>query len=240
MNQQRAIIVGASSGIGRELAKLLSREGYEVGLCARRLELLEELKQHLPNPSFVRQLDVAQPRQAVSVLKDLVDEMGGVDLIVITAGTGYENPEMEWDKEEITIQTNVMGFTAIAFAAFTYFWKKGAGHIVGISSIAALRGMGEAPVYSASKAYVSNLLQGLRYKAVRAKKEIVVTCIEPGFVDTAMAKGEGLFWVASAEEAAAQIGAAMKQKRKHAYVTRRWRLMAWFMKLLPDFLYARM
>jgi len=239
MNQKKAIIIGASSGIGRELAKILSRNDYEVGLCARRLPLLGELKQQLPNKSYIRKMDVAQPEHAVIALHELIDEMGGLDLIIVSAGTGFENPQMEWDKENITIQTNVTGFTALAQAAYKHFLEGNAGHIVGISSIAALRGMGNAPTYSASKAYVSNFLAGLRYKSIRSKKDIIITTIEPGFVDTVMAKGEGLFWVASPEKAAREIFKAIEGKRKHAYVTKRWRLMAWLMKLLPDSIYAK-
>jgi len=239
MNVKKAIIIGASSGIGKELAEILSRNGYEVGMCARRISLLEDLKQQLPNKSYIKQMDVAESLKAISIFEDLINEMEGLDLVILSAGIGFENPEMEWEKESATIQTNVTGLTALTLAAFRYFWKKNSGHIVGISSIAALRGMGNAPVYSASKAYVSNFLQGLLYKVVRAKKNISITNIEPGFVDTAMAQGEGLFWVASPEKAAKQIFSAIKKKRKHVYVTKRWRLIAWLMRILPDSIYCK-
>ena len=106
-------------------------------------------------------------------------------------------------------------------------------------SIAALRGSRVGPAYSASKAFVSNYLEGLRLRAANAGRSIVVTDIKPGFVDTAMAKGEGLFWVASPQEAARQIYRAIQRKAKHAYVTRRWRLFAWLYRALPDFILAR-
>lgn len=238
MNQKKAIIIGASSGIGRELAKILAKNGYKVGLCARRISLLDELKQQLPTETFVKHMDVSQPELASKTLEDLIGEMEGLDLIIIAAGTGNENPKLDWDKENETIQTNVVGFMAIALTSFGYFSKMNEGHVVGISSIASLRGMAEAPTYSASKAFVSNFLQGLYYKAKKSKKNICITNIEPGFVDTAMAKGEGLFWVASPEEAARQIYTAIKRKKKHAYVTRKWRIMAWLMKILPDWFYC--
>ena len=113
------------------------------------------------------------------------------------------------------------------------------GHIVGISSVAAIRGSGNEPAYNASKAFQSNYLQGLRQKFHKLKLPVAVTDVQPGFVDTAMAQGEGLFWVAPPEKAAQQIFNSIRKRRKHVYVTRRWRLIAWLLKILPDSLYDR-
>jgi short-subunit dehydrogenase len=111
---------------------------------------------------------------------------------------------------------------------------RGAGHLVGISSIAALRRNREAPAYGASKAFISNYLDGLRHKYSKLGVPICVTDVLPGFVDTAMAKGDGKFWVASSEKAAHQIWQAIRKRRKRVYVTRRWRMVAWGVKFLPD------
>lgn len=124
-----------------------------------------------------------------------------------------------------------MGFTAVAIETMKFFKHQGHGHLVGISSIAALKGNKDAPAYSASKAYISNYLEGLR-KSV-SKTSITVTDIQPGLVDTDMAKGDGLFWVAPKEKAARQIFKVIKKKKKHAYITKRWRIIAWILKLLP-------
>jgi short-subunit dehydrogenase len=237
---KRAIIVGASSGIGRELAVILSEKGYVVGLAGRRIQLLEELKHHLPGPAFTKQMDVADHPEAIKRLEELIAEMGGLDLIVLSAGTGFINPDLNWKEEQQTIEVNVTGFTAMANVAFRHFVKVGGGHLVGISSIAALRGSREAPAYNASKAFMANYLEGLSNKAAKAGLPIVVTDIQPGFVDTAMAKGEGLFWVASPQKAAQQIYRAIQRKAKRTYVTKRWRLIAWLLKTLPDALYARL
>ena len=237
---KRAIIVGASSGIGRELAAILSQNGYMLGLAGRRLQLLEELKNSLPGPAFSKQMDVADQDVAMKRLEELIDEMGGLDLIVISAGIGFINPDLGWVEEKQTIEVNVAGFAVMANVAFRYFVRVGSGHLVGISSIAALRGSSEAPAYNASKAFMANYLEGLRNRAIKAHIPIVVTDIQPGFVDTAMAKGEGLFWVASPQKAAAQIYTAVQRKAKRTYVTRRWRLIAWLLKTLPDSLYARL
>jgi len=128
----------------------------------------------------------------------------------------------------------------MANVATKHFLEQRAGHLVGISSIAALRGSGGAPAYNASKAFVSNYLEGLRQKFFHLKLPIVVTNVKPGFVDTAMAQGEGLFWVAPPEKAARQIYKIIKARRTHAYVTKRWRLIGLLLKLMPNYIYNRM
>ena len=236
---KKAIIVGATSGIGRELAVVLSENGYALGIVGRRGDCLDELKSSLSSPVFARQIDVAESDRAMDLLAQLIDEMQGVDLVVVSAGVGFINPDLNWRDEKATIDINVSGFAAVANVAFHHFEQVGTGHLVGISSIAALRGSGEAPAYSASKAFVSNYLEGLRHRAMKAGQAIVVTDIKPGFVDTAMAKGDKLFWVASPRKAAKQIHRAIQRKAKHAYITKRWRLFAWLFRLLPDFILAK-
>lgn len=237
---KKAIVVGASSGIGKELAKVLSQNGYAVGLTGRRVELLTDLRNELSTESFVKAMDVSQTDEAIQQLTELISEMNGVEIIVISAGVGFINPEFEWEKEKTTIETNVFGFAAMANVAIKYFQVQRAGHLVGISSIAALRGAGDSPAYNASKAFVSNYLEGLQQKCVKLKLPIVVTDVKPGFVDTAMAQGEGLFWVAPPEKAAQQIYDAIKARRTHAYVTKRWRLVGLLLKRIPSYIYNKM
>ncbi|VAX35136.1 Short-chain dehydrogenase/reductase SDR? [hydrothermal vent metagenome] len=235
---KKAIIVGATSGIGCELAKVLFADGYAIGITGRRLHLLEKLKNELPNRSFIKLMDVSN-ENARNDLKNLIDEMQGVDLIVISAGIGSIDPKLPWKKEKETIETNVLGFTAMANVAYHYFQQKGSGHLLGISSIAAIRG-GDSPAYNASKSFVSNYLQGLQYIVAKGKSTIVVTDVQPGFVDTDMAQGEGLFWVASPQKAAAQIYRAIKNKKRHVYITKRWRVIGWLLKMMPDAVYNRL
>jgi short-subunit dehydrogenase len=237
---KRAIVIGASSGIGKELAIVLSQNGFAVGLMARRVDLLEELRSTLPNAAFARQADISDSSSAMPVLQNLIEEMGGVELIIISSGTGFINPDLDWAKEKRTLDVNVSGFAAMANVAYRHFLQAGRGHLVGISSIAAIRGSAVAPAYSASKAFMSNYLEGLRIRAQKAGLPIVVTDIQPGFVDTAMAQGQGLFWVASPQKAARQIYGAIERKAKHAYVTKRWSLIGWLLKVLPDFLYSKL
>lgn len=237
--RKKAIVIGATSGIGKELARIFSQRGYIVGLAGRRTHLLDGLKNELPDNSFAKHIDISQPDKAINQLEDLIAEMEGVDIIVISSGVGYVNKDLQWFPEKETIDVNVSGFSAMANVAMHHFLSKGSGHLVGISSIAALRGDSDAPAYNASKAFVSNYMEGLRKKVVKLRSSVTVTDIQPGFVDTAMAKGDGLFWVASPPKAAQQIYNAIEKKRKHAYITKRWRLIGWLMKAMPEYIYNK-
>jgi len=240
MEQLKAIVMGASSGMGKELAIILSTNNYIVGLAARRLNLLEELQKELPGKSYIKQIDISNFADAEKEFRELIADMEGVDLVIISSGYGDINPQLKWDIEKETIDVNVAGFTLIAGIAFQYFMEKGKGHLAAISSVAALRGNRSDPAYSASKAYVSNYLEGLRQRALRSRKPITITDLKPGFVKTPMSKGGKLFWLATAEEAAEQIFDAIRGKKKLAYITKRWRLIAWILKVAPDWLYNKM
>jgi len=235
---KKAIIIGATSGIGKELAKILSLNDYTVGLTGRRIHLLNELKKELPK-TFIKSIDVSKTSEAMNQLNELISEMNGVDLVIISSGVGFINHDLHWAQEKETIDVNVSGFAAMSNVAMHHFLSKGSGHLVGISSIAAIRGDGDAPAYNASKAFVSNYMEGLRKKVAKLGLSITVTDIQPGFVDTAMAKGDGLFWVASPQKAAQQIYNAIERKKKHAYITKRWRLIGWLIKTVPEFIYNR-
>lgn len=240
MKSRRAVIIGASSGIGAALAQELSRQGYEVGLTARREEKLRELAAQLPTRSYVRSLDIAQPDTARQVCRQLLEEMGEVELFVINAGISLKS-HAEWAQEKAVIDVNVSGFVAMANVAWEYFEQRGGGHIVGISSVAALKGYGRNTVYCASKAFISTYMQGMRQKSHRKRANILVTDIKPGFVKTPMTENNTrMFWVAPVDVAARQMYQAIRKRKTHAYVTRRWRLVAWFLKLIPDWLFVRL
>ncbi len=236
---KKALIIGASSGIGKELATVLAKNDYEVGLMARRIEMLEALQKEIPTKTSIGHLDVSQALDATEKVQNMIQKLEGLDLMVINSGVGFLNPTLEWAKEQQTLDVNVYGFCVLAGLAFKYFSKQGYGHLVGISSIGALRGSPTGPAYNASKAFMSNYLEGLRKKAFRDGIRIIVTDIKPGFVDTDMAKGEGKFWVSSPRNAAEQIYLAIQNKKRHAYITRRWCLIGWLLKLMPDWLYQR-
>lgn len=236
---KKVIIIGASSGIGKELTRIFASNNYEIGIAARRIDLLNELAAQLPVKVHTAAIDLRDSRFAIHSLENLIQKMAEVDIIIICAGIGYLNPSLDWPQEKETIDTNVSGFTAMAGVAMHYFVQKKSGHLVGISSIAGIRGSHVCPSYNASKAFVSNYLEGLRKKTVKENLKISITDIRPGLVDTAMAKGEGLFWVAPPQKAAQQIYQAIRHKKKKVYVTKRWTLVAWLFNILPDFLYNK-
>ena len=236
---KRAIIVGASSGIGNELAKILASKNYVVGVTGRRLNKLEELKKENPEKLIVSSFDCTTECNS-DKLAELTNELGGLDLLILSSGTGDLNEILDFKIENRTNQLNVIAFTEIVDWAFNYFENEGKGHLVGISSIAGIRGSRMAPAYNASKAYQINYLEGLRQKAKKTKKPIYVTDIRPGFVDTDMAKGEGQFWVSTKEKAAGQIFGIINAKRNIGYVTKRWRLIATILKGLPNGIYKKM
>lgn len=236
---KKAIVVGATSGIGRELALILSQNGYRVGITGRREELLKTLSQKSPN-SFVSRTFDCTAKNVIEHLDALVKELNGLDLLIFSSGTGDLNETLEYDIEKMTNTLNVVAFSKIIGWAFKLFQNTGNGHLATITSIAGLRGNRIAPAYNASKAYQINYLEGLRQKAKKLKLNITVTDIRPGFVDTAMAKGDGQFWVAPTKKAAEQVYFALKSKKDIIYITKRWRLIAIIVKILPNWLFNRM
>jgi len=237
---KRAIVIGATSGIGRALAERLAAEGYRVGVTGRREALLEELAASRPGSFCYAAADIMDPAAACAALERLAGELGGMDLCVVSAGTGDLNPGLDYALEEPAIRTNVVGWTAAVDWAYGRFEERGGGHLVVITSVGGLRGGGAAPAYNASKAYQINYAEGLRQRVAKSGLPVTITDIRPGLVDTAMAKGEGLFWVQPVAKTVGQILRAVERRRHVAVVTRRWRIAAWLLRHLPESLYLKM
>lgn len=237
---KKIIIIGATSGIGRGLAELYAQEDCLIGIVGRRENLLKEICTLDKNKLFYQACDITHTEITISCLEAFVNKIGGMDLLIICAGTGELNPNLSYLLEELTIQTNVIGFTSIADWGFRYFEQQKGGHLVTISSVGGIRGSGIAPAYNASKAYQINYMEGLRQKATKSPYPIYTTDIRPGFVDTAMAKGDGLFWVTPVEKAVKQIKKAISRKKKIAYISERWRYVATLFRILPSAIYCRM
>lgn len=236
----KAIVIGATSGIGKGIAKHLVECNFKVGIIGRRVNLLNDIKSENPNSYFVKSFDVTDFKNALCKLEELVVELGGLDLVIVSSGTGDINDKLDFDIEKQAIDTNVLGFTSIVDWAFNYFEKQKSGQLVVISSIGGLRGSGQSPAYNATKAFQINYTEGLRQKANKLKLPIFITDIRPGLVNTDMAKGDGLFWVMPVEKTVKQIFKAIKNKKKVAYVTKRWRFVAFVLKHLARFIYDKM
>lgn len=235
----QGIIIGASSGIGWELAVQLAAKGYQLGLVARRREKLELLSSSLPGDHFVVQADVSQAEQAQVALSELIETMGNVELIVLNSGVGQQEKKLDWDVEREMIDVNIRGFAALTVVSMNYFRQRGNGHLVGISSVAAHMSGGLAPTYAATKAFVSSYLNGMRSRAEYSKLPITITTVEPGFVDTPMVQGSPI-WTATVEKAVAQLVPAILNKKGHIYITKRWRYVAWLLNLMPKWLMRRL
>lgn len=237
---KKAIVIGASSGIGREVAIEFSKRGYAVGLAARRIEALEELKSELNGIAYTKAIDISKPEEAMKLLEELITEMGGMDTILISSGIGTGGTELAWETEKAVIDVNVTGFVAMTVFAFHYFCKQGHGHLAAISSVSAVRGNRFVPVYSASKSFVSNYLEGIRLKAKKKKIPVTVTDIRPGFIKTPMTEGQkGMFWVTTAKENAPTIVRAIEKGVPLAYIPKKWKTIAIPYAHFPDFLYEK-
>lgn len=240
MNKKVAII-GATSGIGRALAREMHSRGYVVGATGRRVERLQELEHELSDRIHTQFMDVTKFNDAVRQLDQLTDQMGGLDIIVLNAGVSYYQNGTSRENDLHVVDVNVRGFVNLASYSFDYFEARGQGQIVGVSSVASFFGWGLSAPYNASKAFVNTYLQGFRQRSNHSDADITVTTITPGFVESEMTEGKkGMFWVAPVEKAVRQIAHAIEQKKNEAYITRRWRLVAWIAKLIPNWVWNRM
>ena len=221
----KAIVIGASSGIGLEVARLLIQKGWTVGVAARRIDLLNSI-----GAADVEQIDVTST-DAADRLMDLIKRMGGMDLFFYASGVGKQNRTLTPDIELNTVNTNGMGFTRMVGEAYRYFAERGDGHIAAITSIAGTKGLGPAPSYSATKAMQNVYLQALEQQANARGLKIRFTDIRPGFVNTDLLAGDFHYpLMLKPEKVAQQIVKALKNKRhikvidwKYAIITAFWR-----------------
>lgn len=235
MSQTKNVIIfGATSGIGRGLTLCFVKDGYCVAATGRRKELLASLQKEAPNQISVFENDVNQLEETEQVFKNIVQAFKTIDVIVHCSGIGDENPELNWQTENDTLQTNVIAAAHIYGLAFKLFREQQFGHLAAISSIASLRGNRHAPAYFASKSFQVNYLESLYLKTKEIKSgKVYITDIRPGFVDTKMALGNEIFWLTPLPKAVRQIYAAIRQKRRKVYVSHRWAFIAMVLKIVP-------
>lgn len=240
--QGKAIIVGASSGIGYEVARLLLQDGWMLGLAARRLSPLGNLQQEFPKHTFVSQIDV-NDAEAEAELQALIEKMGGdISLYIHVAGIGWQNPDLRADEELATMQTNAVGFTRMIGAAFRYFAaREGGGHIAAITSIASTRGLGMAPAYSATKALQTTYLESLAQLAHMRRLPIMITDLRPGFVRTPLL-GDSVHYpmLMQPERVAQHIVKAIYKRRCVRVIDSRWRVLTALWSFIPHWLWRKL
>ena len=237
------LITGASSGIGRALAFEFSRRGYALGLCARRLELLESLRDELGGETQVAiaKLDVADLERVPEVLHKQADELGGVQIVIANAGVGERSfpGEGTFHLDSKVIEINLLGAMATIDAGTEILKKEGGGQIVGISSVAGFRGLSTTPAYSASKAALSTYMEGIRNNLKQHK--IAVTVLNPGFIDTPInTHRKSRPFLISAEKGARLMADMIEKKVWSSTVpVWPWTLITKLMRLLPERLWSK-
>ena len=237
--QRRAIVIGASSGIGLRLARLLLHDGWSLGVAARREAPLEQLAKDFPGQVVWSRIDVTE-EQAAGQLEQLVKKAGGMDLFLYASGVGKMNPNLDPEPEEATLRTNALGFTRMVGAAYRFFVRQGHGHIAVITSIAGIRGLGPAPSYSATKALQSTYLEALEQQSHALGVNIRITDIRPGFIDTPLLHGDKFPHTLSADKASRSILKAIYGNRHVAYIDGLWHAVVLLMRLAPRALWRRM
>ena len=238
---KKAIVIGASSGMGREVAKLLSQEGYTVGLAARRMALLESLQAELPNQSYIKQLDVMESN-AREQLQLLIEQMGGCDLMVISISPSSEIQSNEWAERKKILEVVAVSFIAMADVALEYFKKQNSGHLVGISSTAGIRGESRNPEYSGAKACIMTYMEGVRNYVIQNNINVYITDIRPAYVAveySPLGSDPNAYWEITCEQAGQEIIAAIKARQKIALIPASYWGYALLLNYLPDWLYNR-
>lgn len=237
---KRAIIIGASSGIGFEVGKLLLAEGWKLGIAARREDRLRTLQAIAPDQVSTACLDVTSVN-AMDCLRQLIESIGGMDLFFYASGIGYQNRTLEPGVELDTVRTNAFGFTQMIDAAFNYFATHHGGHLAAITSIAGTKGLGAAPSYSATKAFQNTYLQSLEQLASIRHLSITITDIRPGFVDTDLLHdGNRYPLLMKKERVARNIMHALHHRRHVVILDTKWRIITFFWHLIPNALWRKM
>ncbi|WP_018109011.1 SDR family NAD(P)-dependent oxidoreductase [Bacteroides propionicifaciens] len=230
---KKIIIMGATSGIGHELAKIYIQKGWRVGIAGRRQDLLSSFKKEFPEQVEFEVIDIRQ-EDAPQKLVSLIERLGGLDIYMHSSGIGYQNPNLVIETEINTAKTNVVGFTQLIDTVFHYFEVQTKGHIAIISSIAGTKGLGVAPAYSATKRFQNTYIDALEQLSRIKKIKITFTDIKPGFVQTDLLKGGGGYpLLMQPQKVARIIDKALDRKKRRVIIDWRYKVIVFFWKLIP-------
>lgn len=236
---KKVIIIGATSGIGREVALIYIAQGWKVGIAGRRAAELETLRAMASNQVFTQVIDVTKS-DAQEHLHSLIDKVGGMDLFLLSSGIGKQNYTLQTEIELTTAATNVEGFIRMTNAAYHYFEKQGYGHLAVISSIAGTKGLGAAAAYSATKGFQHIYMDALDQLARMQKLNIKFTDIRPGFVATPLLKDDSYPLLMKAPAVAKDIVKAIERKKRVAIIDWKFRCIVFFWRLIPKWIWLRL
>ena len=237
---KKVIIIGATSGIGREVALIYIAQGWKVGVAGRREAELEALCSAYPEQVSAQALDVTKV-DAPQKLQALIEQVGGMDVFLLSSGIGKQNPTLETGLELTTAATNVEGFIRMTNAAYHYFEQQGYGHLAVISSIAGTKGLGAAPAYSATKGFQNIYMDALDQLARMKKLNIRFTDIRPGFVATPLLNNQKKYpMLMDAPIVALDIVSAIEKKKRVAIIDWKFRLLVGFWRLIPKWIWLRL
>ena len=237
---KKVIIIGATSGIGREVALIYIAQGWKVGVAGRREAELESLRAKYPEQVYAQALDVTH-EDAPEKLQALIEQVGGMDVFLLCSGIGKQNPTLETGLELTTAATNVEGFIRMTNAAYHYFEQQGHGHLAVISSIAGTKGLGAAPAYSATKGFQNIYMDALDQLARMKKLNIRFTDIRPGFVATPLLNNQKKYpMLMEAPIVALDIVSAIEKKKRVAIIDWKFRLLVGFWRLIPKWIWLRL
>ena len=237
---KKVIIIGATSGIGREVALIYIAQGWKVGVAGRQEAELESLRAEYPEQVYAQTLDVTQ-EDAPEKLHALIEQVGGMEVFLLSSGIGKQNPTLETGLELATAATNVEGFIRMTNAAFHYFEQQGHGHLAVISSIAGTKGLGAAPAYSATKGFQNIYMDALDQLARMKKLNIRFTDIRPGFVATPLLNNQKQYpMLMEAPIVALDIVSAIEKKKRVAIIDWKFRLLVGFWRLIPKWIWLRL
>lgn len=237
MLQLSVFITGGSSGLGLELAKLYKSKGYRVGICARRESVLNKLSKENGLETYV--VDVSNRDQVFEAITDF--SKNGLDIVIANAGKSYENktrlPNFQTARELIDI--NLIGVLNTFEAALEKMIKQKSGHLVAISSIAALNGLPGVSAYSATKAAVGKICES--FSLDLKNENINVTCVYPGFIDTPLTQKNPhpMPSMIGVEEAAKKVYQGVKRKKLRVFFPFKFTLMVRILSVLPRRVYLK-
>ena len=263
---KKAIVMGATSGIGMEVAKLLAAKGWQVGIAGRRIERLQALiaegkttlqgrtplQKGISSDGEVtsqggitcyQQIDVTSPNAPTQFL-ELIEKLGGMDLYFHSSGIGWQNNTLDIEKELKTVETNGSGFTRMVDTAFNWFathhQNNSTPRIACITSIAGTKGLGAAPAYSATKRFQNHYLECLSQQARMRHLPIAITDIRPGFVKTDLIAGSSYPLQLKPEDVAKHIVNTIESGKEVKVIDWRYDTLVFLWRLIPRWLWTRL